>query len=195
MEPEPAGGVAKTISALHIAAVNPKTAKNFIRIESVPPSYMKLLRAARGIRTDRFQILSVSCLITLPERQFLVRKRDLQGAQEMHQVPRVVGLDHVRERRHRRSVETGHEDAVQIAVGVAAHKPLARRKIKRLDGIALAVGQRRSRWTIGISRRAMALPALQFLEEFAAVQNAFDSDGRFRRDVQRGPGLFLGPAR
>src|SRR5277367_3011593 len=183
MEPVPAGGVAKTISALHIAAVNPKTAKNFICIESVPPSSLRLLCAARGIRTDRFQILPVSCLITLPERELLVGERDLQSPQEMNQVPRVVWLDHIRKGWHRRSVETGHEDAVQIAVGVAAHKPLARRKIKRLDGIALAVGQRRSRWTIGITRRAMALPALQLLEEFAAVQDAFDSDGSFRWDV------------
>jgi hypothetical protein len=38
MDPEPAGGVAKTISALPIATVSPNAAKNFIRIESVPPS-------------------------------------------------------------------------------------------------------------------------------------------------------------
>jgi hypothetical protein len=39
MDPEPAGGgVAKTISALPIATVKPKAAKNFILIESVPPS-------------------------------------------------------------------------------------------------------------------------------------------------------------
>src|SRR6202041_8346 len=195
MEPEPAGGVAKTISALPIATVSPNAARNFIRIESVPPSYMKLLCAARGIRTDRFQILSVSCLITLPERQFLVRKRHLQGAQEMHQIPRIVRLNHVRERRHRRSVEAGHEDAIQIAVSIAAHEPVAGRKIKRLDGIALAVGQSRSRWTIGITRRAVALPAFQLLEEFAAVQDAFNRDWRFRRYVERCPGLFFRPAR
>src|SRR6202041_3029620 len=138
MEPEPAGGVAKTISALPIATVSPNAARNFIRIESVPPSYMKLLCAARGIRTDRFQILSVRCSIALPEREFLVREPDLQGAQEMHQVPCVVGLDHIGKRRHRRSVEAGHEDPVQIAVGIAAHEALARGKIERLDRITLA---------------------------------------------------------
>src|SRR5580704_1678532 len=137
MEPEPAGGVAKTISALPIAMVSPNAATNFIRIELVPPSSLRLLCAARGIGTDRFQILSVSCFITLPECQFLIRQSYLQGAQEMHQIPCVVGLDHVRERRHRRSIEAGHEDAVQISVGVAAHEPVARGKIKRLDRIAL----------------------------------------------------------
>src|SRR3984885_50486 len=133
MVPDPAGGVAKTIMALSIATVCANAAKNLIRIESVPPSCMKLLCAARGIRTDRFQILSVSCSIALPEREFLVRERDLQGAQEMHQVPCVVGLDHIGKRRHRRSVEAGHEDPVQIAVRVAAHESVARGKIKRLE--------------------------------------------------------------
>src|SRR5580700_8180689 len=95
MDPDPAGGgVAKTISALPIATVSPNAARNFIRIESVPPSYMKLLCAAGGIRTDRFQILSVGCSITLPERELLVGERDLQGTQEMHQIPRIVGLNH-----------------------------------------------------------------------------------------------------
>src|SRR5271156_3440096 len=129
MEPVPAGGVAKTISALHIAAVNPKTAKNFICIESVPPSSLRLLCAARGIRTDWFQVLSVSCFITLPERELLVGERDLQSAQEMDQIPRVIGLNDVREGRHRRSVEASHEDPVQIAVSIPAHEPVARRKI------------------------------------------------------------------
>src|SRR5271169_4372167 len=101
MEPVPAGGVAKTISALHIAAVNPKTAKNFNRIELVPPSSLRLLCAARGIRTDRFQVLSVSCFITLPERELLVRESHLQGPQEMHQIPRIVGLNHVCKGWHR----------------------------------------------------------------------------------------------
>src|SRR5271170_7358710 len=113
----------------------------------------------------------------------------------MNQVPCVVRLDHVCKGRHWRTVKAGHEDPVEIAVGIAAHESVARRKIKRLDGIALAVGQRRSRWAIGITRRAMALPALQLLEEFAAVQDAFDSDGSFRWDVQSGTGLFFGPAR
>src|SRR5580698_10964300 len=145
MVPDPAGGVAKTIMALPIATVSANAAKNFIRIELVPPSYRKLLCAARGIRTDWFQILSVSCSITLPEREFLVRERHLQGAQEMHQVPCVVRLDHIGKRRHRRSVQAGHEDPVEVAVRIAAHEPFARGKIKRLDGIALAIGQRGSR--------------------------------------------------
>src|ERR1700674_1436617 len=96
MDPEPAGGVAKTISALPIATVNPKAAKNFIRIESVPPSYLKLLCAAGRIRTNRFQILAVSGLVGLPERQLLVRQSHLQRAQEVYQVPSVVRLDHIR---------------------------------------------------------------------------------------------------
>src|SRR5580658_4850208 len=92
MDPEPAGGgVAKTMSALPIATVSPTAAKNFIRIESVPPSYLELLCAAGRIRTDRFQILAMSGLVGLPECQFLVRQSHLQGAQEMHQVPRIVG--------------------------------------------------------------------------------------------------------
>src|SRR5271154_1161672 len=101
MEPVPAGGVAKTIIALPIATVSPKAATNFIRIELVPPSSLRLLCAARGIWTDRFQVLSVSCLITLPERELLVREPHLQCAQEMHQIPRIVGLNHVRKRWHR----------------------------------------------------------------------------------------------
>src|ERR1700730_12250299 len=100
-------------------------------------------------------MLSVSCFITLPERQFLVvRERHLQSAQEMYQVPRVVRLDRVREGRHWRTIEAGHEDAIQIAVAIAAHKSLARRKIKGLDGIALAIRQRRSRGAVRVTLRA-----------------------------------------
>src|ERR1700723_3059151 len=164
MVPDPAGGVAKTIMALPIATVSANAAKNLIRIESVPPSCMKLLCSARGIWTDWFQILSVSCSITLPQRELLVRERRLQGAQEMHQVPCVVRLDHIRKRRHRRSVEAGHEDPVEVAVRVAAHEPVARGKIKRLDGKTLAVCEGRCRRTVRVTFGAMALPAFQLLE-------------------------------
>ena len=45
---------------------------------------------------------------------------NLQGAQEVDEIPSVVRLDHVGERRHGRAIDAGHEDLVDILVGRAA---------------------------------------------------------------------------
>src|SRR5436190_12458221 len=44
---------------------------------------------------------------------------DLKRAQVMNQIPCVIGLHHIRERRHRSSIKTGHEDAIEILIAAA----------------------------------------------------------------------------
>ena len=56
---------------------------------------------------------------------------DLQRAQEVDEIPRVVRLDDVGKRRHRRAIDAGHEDLVDILIGRAALE----------TGIVSAVGE------------------------------------------------------
>src|SRR5437879_10769529 len=44
----------------------------------------------------------------------------LQGPQVMNQIPGIVGLNHVCERRHRGTVQPRHEDSIEILVRFAA---------------------------------------------------------------------------
>src|SRR6266404_4868354 len=86
----------------------------------------------------------------------------LQRAQVVDQVPCIVGLDDIRERRHGRAVEASHENAIEILIGDAAFETsiVSRRcEIVRTDGLIFAVGEGRSRRSITVALLAMALPA------------------------------------
>src|SRR6476661_2353899 len=91
----------------------------------------------------------------------------------MHQIPRIGGLDLVGERWHRSSIQTGHEDPIQILVGLPALEPRSSGEVVGPDRDVFAVGQRRGRRPVPETRRSMALPAFHLLEQLPAMKNAF----------------------
>ena len=105
---------------------------------------------------------------------------NLQRAQEMDEIPGVVGLDHVRERRHRRAVHAGHEDLVDILVGAAALEAgvvPGDSEIVGTNGIVLAVGEGSGGRTVALAVRAVTLPAFELGEESFAVGDALEGNG------------------
>ena len=69
---------------------------------------------------------------------------DLQRPQIVHQVPGVFGLNLVAERGHRRAVQTGHEDLVQVLVGFSRLEPRSGREIVGANRFIVAICGRRS---------------------------------------------------
>src|SRR5712664_181604 len=130
----------------------------------------------------------------LPQREFGALVRHLQSAQEVHKVPRFFRLDHVRERRHRSSVQASHEYLVEVPVGDAAFKPRPDGKVVRTDRIIVAIGERRGRRAIAAALLAVAFPAFQLLKQFLAVLNALDGELGLGRNVNGITGLFVFPA-
>ena len=105
---------------------------------------------------------------------------DLQRTQEVDEIPGVVRLDHVSERRHGRAVHAGHEDLVDILVGVAALEArvtLARGEVVGTNRQIFAVGESRGRWTVALPVRTVTLPAFELGEERFAVGNALEVTG------------------
>ena len=91
----------------------------------------------------------------------------LQRAQEMHQIPSVVGLNVVGERGHRGAVHAGHENLIDIGIcGTAFESGVSPSvaEIVRADRLILAVGEGRGRRAISFALRAVALPAFQLGE-------------------------------
>ena len=130
-----------------------------------------------------------------PPHRRLRRVQRLQRAQEMHEIPRLIGLQLIGERGHRRAVESGHEDPVQVLVGFATHEAGTRLEIVRTDGIVLAVRQRLGGWAVPVSRRPVTLPAFQVLKQLPAAQNALDRRRGLGRNRDRPAGLCGPPAR
>src|SRR5271170_1662676 len=120
--------------------------------------------------------------VLLPQPCFLSAQR-LQSPQEMHEVPGVIRLDHIGKRRHRRTIKTSHENAIEILIGLAALETRARREVVRADRIVLAVGERCRGGAIPMPGWAMTLPAFQLLEKLSSMEDAFDGHGRFCRNV------------
>src|ERR1022692_2968701 len=85
-----------------------------------------LLLCHRGIGINRLQreLFRYSLFFAL-----LRHKR----SQIENQVPRLIGLDVVSKRRHRSAVQAGHENPVNILIGVAAFWARSIRKVKGLD--------------------------------------------------------------
>src|SRR5205814_10635806 len=123
---------------------------------------------------------------------------DLKRAQVMNQIPCVIGLHHIRERRHRSSIKTGHEDAIEILIAAAtleASVVAGVREVVRTNGLVFAVGQGCGRGTISASLLTMALPAFHLLEKFSSVGHALGSNRRLGGNLDRISRLLALPAR
>src|SRR5438552_703382 len=85
---------------------------------------------------------------------FLAVTMSLKCTQIVHQIPCVIGLDDIRERRHWRSIHTGHEDPIEIFICRATLKTGVMSpgsEVVRTNGVVLAVGKGSSRWTVASS--------------------------------------------
>src|SRR5579871_179736 len=118
-----------------------------------------------------------------------------QSSQVKHEIPGLVGLDVICEGRHGRAVETGHEDLVDITIGVAALGPRSLGEVVRLNGTAKIILQSGGGRSVGLALHAMALPALGAGKHFAAGLNALGSDLGLGRNGDRGAGLIAHKAR
>src|SRR5258706_3835948 len=110
----------------------------------------------------------------------------LQRAQLVYEVPRVIGLNDIRERRHGRAIQSSHENPIEILIRNAALETRIisrRREIVRMNGLIFAVGQGRSRWPVTVTLLAMALPAFHFLEEIVTAPDTGDINRRLGRDL------------
>src|SRR5208283_1246867 len=119
---------------------------------------------------------------------------DLQRTQEMNEIPGIVRLNYVGEGWHRRAIQTGHEDLVDILVGLAALEArivATGREVVGADRIVLAVGESRGGGAIALTMCAMTFPALQFGEECLAVGNALERNGGLWRNRDRRAGFFF----
>ena len=81
----------------------------------------------------------------------------------MDKVPALVRGHPITPGRHRRAVQAGHENAVEIRVRGAALEPGTGSEIVRRNGIALVVPKCRRRGAVALSTRAVTLNAFQFL--------------------------------
>src|SRR5713226_2906525 len=117
-----------------------------------------------------------------------------ERAQIENQVPRLVGLDIVSEGRHGSAIQAGHEDAVNILIGVAAFGPGAVCEVEGCDRTSEIILKGCSRRPVGHALHAVALPALHPGKYVAACLDALSSDGRFGRDRNGRSRLFVGPA-
>src|SRR5258706_9107503 len=95
----------------------------------------------------------------------------LQRAQVVYEVPRVIGLNDIRKRRHGRAIQAGHENAIQILVSNAALETRIisrRREVVRMNALILTVREGRSSWAVPLNRLARTLPALHLREQTVA---------------------------
>ena len=136
----------------------------------------------------------VFATLGLPEGEFGAGMPNLEGAEVVHKIPGILGFDDVGERRHRRTVETGHEDTVEILVRGAALKAIVGVEIVGLDGLVSGVGKRGSGRAITAAFLAVTLPTFEFLVELLAVFHAFERELRFGRNVDGRSGFVGGPA-
>src|SRR5258706_7270474 len=121
----------------------------------------------------------------------------LQRAQVVYEVPGVVGLDNICERRHGRAVQTGHENTIEVLIGYATLETSivsCRGEVVRTDGLIFAVGEGRSRRAVTVTLLAMTLPALHLLEEIVATPDTSNINRRLSRDLDRLPRFFRLPA-
>src|SRR5579862_2030475 len=131
----------------------------------------------------------------LPGDLLFLALHGLQGTQVEDQIPGFIGLDVVRPGRHRRSVQPGHEDLVQVFVAGATLKAVVVVKVVGLSRTVLIVRKGRGRRSIAAPGLAMALPALHFLEYCLARLDPLRRDLRLGRDLNWFSGLLRNPAR
>src|SRR5215469_2632810 len=120
----------------------------------------------------------------------------LQRAQEVDQVPGVVGLNVIGKRWHGSAVETGHEDSIEIRVrrtALEAGITFAAAEIVRTDRLILTVGQGCSRGPISLALWAVTLPAFHLRKQCFAMCDAFHGDRGLGRNFDRLTRLFFLP--
>ena len=78
---------------------------------------------------------------TFPKSQFGALVPDLEGTEIVNQIPGLFGLDYVGKGRHRRSVDAGHEDFVEIAIAGTALETVTGIKVVRADRLIVAIGK------------------------------------------------------
>src|ERR1700674_6691 len=103
----------------------------------------------------------------------------------MNQIPRLRRFEVVRKGRHRCSIETSHEYAVQILIRFPTFEARSSGKVVRPDRIVFTIGECGSRRPIAVAGGPMTFPAFHFLEERPATQHALDSRGSFGRNRYR----------
>src|SRR5260370_42112145 len=113
----------------------------------------------------------------------------------MYQVPSVFRLDDVGKRRHRRAIESGHENLVEVVVCGAALEAGTRRKIIGADRLIVTVGKRGGGRTIAASFGPMALPTFQLGKQLFAMLDALERKCRLGGDRGRGGLVFRPPPR
>src|SRR5512132_2245821 len=95
----------------------------------------------------------------------------------MHEIPGFGWLQVIHEGWHRSTVQAGHENLVEILIGVSALEAAAGCKIVWPDWIVFAIGKRCRRRSIAVSGRTVTLPALHPLEDRPSAKNALDRAG------------------
>src|SRR5581483_9023981 len=145
------------------------------------------------VRADGFELPGMGSQPLLPHhllRPLLL----LQRTQKVHEMPRIVALEVVGKRWHRRSIQPGHEDLVEIFIRAAALESRARGEVERLDRLILAVRERRRRWPVAAPFGSMTLPAFHLLEQRAPGENVIGRDGWLGGNADRRPGLLRLPS-
>src|SRR6266446_4745542 len=117
----------------------------------------------------------------------------LQRTQVVDQVPGVVGLDNIRERRHGRAVQASHENAIEVLIGYATLETSivsCRGEVVRTDGLIFAVGKGRSRRSVTVALLAVTLPAFHLLEQVVAAPDTGNINRGLGRNLDRLTRLF-----
>src|SRR2546429_5688930 len=95
------------------------------QLQRAPPAWTLLKAEASSStssRANRLQLTRVRVQPVPPDRGLPGFDR-LQCPEEVHEIPCLSGLQLAGERRHRRAIQAGHEDAVEILVGRSALEP------------------------------------------------------------------------
>src|SRR6267154_3386939 len=109
---------------------------------------LSLLLSRRGIWVNRLQAKLFS-------HGFFLALLGHECSQIEDQIPGLVGLDIVGERRHRSTIQAGHEDSVNVAIGVAALGTSALGKVVGRDRTAEIIGKSCGGRAVGLTEYAV----------------------------------------
>src|ERR1700683_11862 len=118
-----------------------------------------------------------------------------ESSQIENQVPSLVGFDVVGKRRHGSAIQPGHEDPVNIQIGVAALRPRPVGKVEGCDRTAEIILKGRGGRSVGHALHTVALPALHPGKHIAPRLDALGGDLRLGRNLDGRSWFFAGPAR
>src|SRR5271156_226057 len=161
--------------------------QDFSTALALPLRGLLLSRWGRGIGIDRLQSELFGHL-------FFLAVLPHEGSEIEDQIPSFLRFDVVGKGGHGSAVQSGHENPINVAIGVAALGPGTFGKVKGGDGAAEIIGEGSSRGTVGHTLDAVALPALHSGEHIAAGFDALRGDFGFGRDRNGDSRLFVRPA-